>query len=145
MPLFNATRSVTIKLRILSLWPVLLCLLHIGVAHAEPANLDILAAQLAGENCAYDAACQAHWSWWQTWTTRHPGYRCKMVAARCLARQGDPAKQALPALRRARDAMPASYDTGDGIIRYRDCLDAVIQSLAGATDTAVPDLQACSS
>lgn len=58
---------------------------------------------------------------------------------------GEPSVHSISELRSARSEMPEEYDTGDGIIKYAACLDAVAASLEGTVDTTSQALRACQS
>lgn len=111
----------------------LMLIILAGCTHsADPLSV---ALQVRGNGCAYDEKCEPHWSWWNSISVRNPEYRCRMMAAVCLTKLGIGSRNVLTDLRAARNEMPGSYDTGDGVISYAKCIDSVINKIEGADES----------
>ena len=86
--------------------------------------------QLSGGRCSFlhdynkDGACDFEPD--HRWI-RHAEYSCRMSAAKCLAEGPLPiAVSLLPEIRKHQESMPPEYDTGDGVIKYRQCFIGVL-------------------
>ncbi len=92
----------------------------------------LLAQQLQAEGCWFicdkhqDGLCDFEWSYFDR-TLRNPEYHCPMRAADCIAKQSKSFIQLLPNLEIAKSARLAEFDTGDGVIKYLECLEGVIR------------------
>jgi len=99
---------------------------------------DELFQQLNGEGCKYMPCCYKREpnKWWRRFILgeekypmshiRNPEYNCRMAAACCIATIGAKSKKALESVKKD---MPASFDTGDGVLNYLDCINAAIKSV----------------
>lgn len=94
----------------------------------------LLSQQLQGDGCWFyydkdsDGFCDFEWSYFHR-AVRNPEYHCPMQAARCIAKQPRVFAELLPDLKSALTAQPAQFDTGDGIIMYRECFEEAIREV----------------
>lgn len=92
----------------------------------------LLAQQLNGEGCWFGfhrgSFCDFGWTYFKR-AARNSEYNCRMQAAQCVAKWTKSPLNLLPSLKAAATAMPAEYDTGDGIIQYLCCFRGAIQAV----------------
>jgi hypothetical protein len=103
-----------------------------ALKHLQRDEVDLALEQLAGQGCQFQEGGAWTPNPFAEFSTRHPSYHCRIFAAQRLVKE-----QALGASKRAEvlrglevalTAMPAAFDTGDGVIQYR----ATIQSAMDA-------------
>ena len=118
----------------------------------------LLVQQLHGDGCWFhyasdrDRRCEFEWSYFDR-AVRNPEYHCPMRAAKCLAMRPHESFDILEDMKRARDAQQREFDTGDGVIKYYECIDAAVHEIEamhnGNYDTtersSIRGLWACSS
>lgn len=98
------------------------------------ANNELLTQQLHGNGCWFhydldqDGECEFEWSFFDR-TVRNPEFHCPMRAAFCIAKKPGVTAALISELKAIKLSMPDTFDTGDGIIRYRECIEGAIRAV----------------
>lgn len=83
---------------------------------------ELLIKQLNGDGCGYLGACEFSVRDFSGKLIRHPEYNCPIAAAECMVKLNISSKKSILALKDAINKKTATFNTGDGIINYRERL-----------------------
>ena len=93
----------------------------------------ILIKQLMGDGCGYHLGyptrCNFDVWWFSGGNIRNADYYCPMIAAECIVDMKINPSIVLPILESIINNKPAEYDTGDGVIQYKLCIDSSIEKI----------------
>ena len=99
---------------------------------------EILISQLKGDGCGYQRGCKFDWEHYSGYNVRNSDLHCPMMAAKCILKLIPKSENIIQILNEASAKQPPSLDTGDGIIKYKTCIDEIVEAMQSGT-TRIPE------